>query len=59
MPTLDWFNRAEAFTTAARVPYRLLEEVSVRSAAASDEGYAASALPGHGRATRCAAELKA
>lgn len=29
MPTLDWLNRAAAFTTAARVPYRLLEQVSV------------------------------
>lgn len=29
MPTLDWLNRANAFTTAARVPYRLLEQVSV------------------------------
>ncbi len=28
MPTLDWLNRAEAFSTAARVPYRLLEPVS-------------------------------
>ena len=28
MPTLDWLNRAHAFTTAARVPYRLLEAVS-------------------------------
>ena len=28
MPTLDWLNRADAFTTAARVPYRLLEPVS-------------------------------
>jgi adenine-specific DNA-methyltransferase len=28
MPTLDWLNRAEAFTTAAKVPYRLLETVS-------------------------------
>ena len=28
MPTLDWLNRAEAFTTAARVPYRLLEAIS-------------------------------
>ncbi len=28
MPTLDWLNRAAAFTTAARVPYRLLEQVS-------------------------------
>ena len=33
MPTLDWLNRAQAFTTAARVPYRLLEEVSVHAAA--------------------------
>ena len=28
MPTLDWLNRAAAFQTAARVPYRLLESVS-------------------------------
>ena len=28
MPTLDWLNRAHAFTTAAQVPYRLLEPVS-------------------------------
>jgi adenine-specific DNA-methyltransferase len=28
MPTLDWLNRASAFTTAAQVPYRLLEQVS-------------------------------
>lgn len=32
MPTLDWLNRAEAFTTAGRVPYRLLEQVSVHTA---------------------------
>ena len=31
MPTLDWLNRASAFTTAARVPYRLLEQVSVHT----------------------------
>ena len=31
MPTLDWLNRSQAFTTAARVPYRLLEEVSVHT----------------------------
>ena len=31
MPTLDWLNRAQAFTTAARVPYRLLEQVSVHT----------------------------
>ena len=28
MPTLDWLNRADAFTLAAKVPYRLLEQVS-------------------------------
>lgn len=33
MPTLDWLNRAEAFTTAGRVPYRLLESVSVHGTA--------------------------
>ena len=33
MPTLDWLNRQSAFTTSARVPYRLLEQVSVYSAA--------------------------
>ena len=33
MPTLDWLNRKSAFTTSARVPYRLLEQVSVHSAA--------------------------
>ena len=37
MPTLDWLNRAQAFTMAARVPYRLLEEVSVHSAAVQDD----------------------
>ena len=31
MPTLDWLNRANAFTTAARVPYRLLEQVSAHA----------------------------
>ena len=40
MPTLDWLNRAQAFTTAARVPYRLLEEVSVHSAAAGPDAAA-------------------
>ncbi|HRP20215.1 MAG TPA: site-specific DNA-methyltransferase [Alicycliphilus sp.] len=28
MPTLDWLNRSAAFTTAAQVPYRLLDNVS-------------------------------
>ena len=32
MPTLDWLNRSTAFTTAARVPYRLLEQLSVHTA---------------------------
>ena len=31
MPTLDWLNRSSAFTTAARVPYRLLEQVSIHT----------------------------
>ena len=31
MPTLDWLNRANAFTLAAKVPYRLLEQVSVHT----------------------------
>jgi ATP-dependent DNA helicase RecG len=35
MPTLDWLNRQAAFTTAARVPYRLLEPVSSHGDAAS------------------------
>ena len=33
MPTLDWLNRQSAYTTSARVPYRLLEQVSVYGAA--------------------------
>ena len=36
MPTLDWLNRANAFTTANRVPYRLLEQVSTHGAPAND-----------------------
>ncbi len=32
MPTLDWLNRAAAFTIAEHVPYRLLEQVSVHAA---------------------------
>ena len=31
MPTLDWLNRAAAFTTADKVPYRLLEQVSAHT----------------------------
>ncbi len=30
MPTLDWLNRGAAFTTAANVPYRLLDTVAKR-----------------------------
>lgn len=30
MPTLDWLNRASALTLAARVPYRLPEQVWAR-----------------------------
>lgn len=37
MPTLDWLNRAQAFTTSARVPYRLLEKVSVHLPTAKPE----------------------
>lgn len=37
MPTLDWLNRASAFTLAARVPYRLLEQVSVHTPAVQAE----------------------
>lgn len=35
MPTLDWLNRQDAFTTAARVPYRLLEPISTHGNAAA------------------------
>lgn len=38
MPTLDWLNRSTAFTTAAQVPYRLLENVSTHGDAASAQG---------------------
>lgn len=34
MPTLDWLNRDRAFTTAAQVPYRLLQTVSTHGDAA-------------------------
>lgn len=45
MPTLDWLNRAQAFTTSARVPYRLLEEVSVHAAAEQPATPASEAAP--------------
>jgi len=35
MPTLDWLNRATAFTAAAQVPYRLLDTVSTHGDAAA------------------------
>lgn len=41
MPTLDWLNRAQAITTSARVPYRLLEEVSVHTPTATSGAPAA------------------
>lgn len=49
MPTLDWLNRAQAFTTSARVPYRLLEEVSVHLPTAKPETSATEpvASPAH------------
>ena len=45
MPTLDWLNRTQAFTIAARMPYRLLEEISVHAAAAPAETATPPALP--------------
>ena len=36
MPTLDWLNRANAFTLASKVPYRLLEQISTHGAPAND-----------------------
>ncbi|MDB5891610.1 MAG: site-specific DNA-methyltransferase, partial [Polaromonas sp.] len=53
MPTLDWLNRAQAFTTSARVPYRLLEEVSVHTPAAKP----ATSTPEGAQATPVQAEL--
>ena len=48
MPTLDWLNRASAFNTAARVPYRLLEQVSVHTPTVGASGPAPSPLGGEG-----------
>ncbi len=36
MPTLDWLNRADAFTLANKVPYRLLEQVSTHGVPTND-----------------------
>ena len=48
MPTLDWLNRASAFNIAARVPYRLLEQVSVHTPTATASAPAPSPLWGEG-----------
>ena len=48
MPTLDWLNRASAFNTAARVPYRLLEQVSVHTPTVGAADPAPSPLGGEG-----------
>ena len=48
MPTLDWLNRASAFNTAARVPYRLLEQVSRHTPTAAASDPATSPLQGEG-----------
>lgn len=45
MPTLDWLNRADAFTTAARAPYRLLEQISVHAPATLAPSTDVSASP--------------
>ena len=45
MPTLDWLNRANAFTTAAQVPYRLLEPVSSHQPTVAAAPATASAAP--------------
>jgi adenine-specific DNA-methyltransferase len=50
MPTLDWLNRANAFTLASKVPYRLLEQVSTYHAAAPSPSLESLPLPlGEGR----------
>lgn len=36
MPTLDWLNRADAFTAAPQVPYRLLDTVSQHGTGTAD-----------------------
>jgi len=36
MPTLDWLNRAEALTSSDKVPYRVLEPVSVHGDGSAD-----------------------
>ena len=45
MPTLDWLNRATAFTTAARVPYRLLEQVSAHTSSVRPDSTSVRAEP--------------
>jgi adenine-specific DNA-methyltransferase len=51
MPTLDWLNRASAFNTAARVPYRLLEQVSVHTPTAPSSSATPDPLTNSGRGT--------
>ena len=53
MPTLDWLNRAQAFTTYGRVPYRLLEEVSIHTPTTKTE----TSQPEPAQATPVQAEL--
>ena len=48
MPTLDWLNRASAFNTAARAPYRLLKQVSVHTPTATASAPAPSPLQEEG-----------
>jgi adenine-specific DNA-methyltransferase len=47
MPTLDWLNRADAFTTVAKVPYRLLEQVSVHTSPVRAEPVEAQGIHGN------------
>ena len=58
MPTLDWLNRASAFNTAARVPYRLLEHVSRHTPTATASAPATSPLWGEGGGEGLPANLK-
>ena len=52
MPTLDWLNRANAFTTAARVPYRLLEQLSVHAPTALSPSATPDASTNSGQVTQ-------
>ncbi len=50
MPTLDWLNRADAFTVSNKVPYRLLEQVSVHTSTARADPAAVRPVPASVRA---------